>query len=305
MEVTIKLTLDDATASSNVPYPDAAAGEELYEPGTYSQGAQKVQGGSIYEVVASSTSDTIDQGLVASPATWAYIEPANFYKPLRNDNDVALSYSENIEYEVTSSSIVSAVSLFGVAGQSVNVTVTNTNIDPSNPIYNVTQSAVDNSDVYDWVSYWTLPSNAKETFYFNDLPTFVNSTVKATISAPSGTAEVENIVLGELVDLGETLSGMSPQLRSTSRFIDGTFGRTWITRGSVRELQATVKYPTAKHDYIFRRVEQMNDIATTWAGTNKFSTSVVLGTGEASFELYPYPNSDATYTVTRYTSNGN
>lgn len=301
MEVISKYELTYANATSNIPYPDTDDGEELWTAGTYARGIQKVQDGKIYEVVALNTSDSITDGLVASPATWIYVKPANFYRPISNDDDTAATQADSIWYEVTAAEIISGIGLFGVSGVSVTVTVNNTNIDPIDPIYDETQSAVDNSEVYDWVSYWTLPSDAKETFYFDDLPTFLNSTTRITVNAPSGTASLENLVIGELVDVGETLSRMAPKLRSTSRFI----GATQISSGSVRELEASVKYDTAKHDYIYRRMERMNDVTTLWAGTSKFSTSVVLGVGSVEFEVTNIEKSDATYSIRRYTQDGN
>lgn len=307
MEFIAKLDLDDTSATSNVPYPDTADGEVEYTAGTYSQGTQRVQNGNIYEVVATSTSDTIDAGLIASPATWIYIEPANFFKPLRNDNETALTYAEFIQYQLSSSANISGVALFGVGGQSVTVRQINSTINPVSPhyIYNITENAADNSEVYDWLSYWTLPSNTKETFYFNDLNPYSNTTTQVAINATGGTAQLENLIIGELVDAGETLSNMEPVLRSTSRFIDTEFGRTYISKGSVRELNAEVKYDTAKHDYLYRRLEKLIDVQTAWAGTSKFSTSVVLGSGEVSFSVTNTLKSDATYQIKRYTSDGN
>lgn len=310
MEVIIKYMLDDDAigTTSNIPYPDSAAGESLYTTGTYARGVQKVQNGNIYEVVASSTSDTITAGLIASPATWIFVKPANFYAALRNENDFASSYADEIIYTFTAEGIASAAAFFGVDGNEVNVTVVNDVINPVDPhiIYNVTQSTVDNSDVFDWWSYLTVPPERTETVYFDDMPIEIGSTITATVSNNGGTAALENLVIGELVDLGVTLTGMSPQLRSTSRFVEDAFGnRTQISRGSVRELEATVKYPTNKHDYIYRRVRLMTDITTAWVGSSKFKTGIVLGSGEPSFELYPYKNSDATYSIKRYISNGN
>lgn len=315
MEVIIKYMLDEmaindpSSAQSNIPYPDAGAGEILWTAGTYNTGDKRVFNGSIYEVIASpSTTDSIEAGLLKSPPSWVFVKPANFYAALRNENDFSSSYADLVQYEFTADGIASAAAFFGVDGNEVNVKVVNDAVNPVAPheIYNITQSTIDNSDIFDWWPYLTIPPERAETIYFNDMPEEIGSTITMTVNNSGGTASLENVVVGELVDLGVTLSGMTPQLRSTSRFIDDAFGnRTTISRGSVRELEATVKYPTSKHDYIYRRIERMNDITTAWAGTSKFSTSVVLGTGEASFELYPYELSDATYSITRYISNGN
>lgn len=294
MQVIIPRTITDADITSNVPFPDT--GEVAWTAGTYNAGDERYVGTTIYRALTT-TDDEPTAGELATPATWLDIGEVNRFKMFDGFNQTQTENADSIVVTFDYRALKTALALFFVEANTVNVTVTS--VRGGGEVYNVTQSALDRSGVTNWWTFFKVRRGVKRSFFFDDLPAYTDSVVTVTIENTGSIAKCGNLVIGYPVDLGITLDKQFvPSTRDTSRYIEDKFERrTYLSYGSVREMEVTTKYLSAQHDAIYRYMEQLVSLPTAWIGEEGFSSSIVFGRGSAELIPSAHKWGDATYTI--------
>ncbi|ULB10740.1 hypothetical protein ORIO_12585 [Cereibacter azotoformans] len=201
MKMIAPITVTDAVmASSNVPeadYPTWASGT------TYALGArviltsthsiyESVQAGNVGKNPATDTSST----------WWIRVGSTNRWRAFDARTGQKVSQSGTIDYSLTLPSICTAVALVGLSAGSVRVRVSDAG---GTLIYDQTRQLVDRTDIVSFFTYFTYAPVYSERVVFEDLPGYVGYTLRITISAGVGTAEVGEIVAGKAFEFGTTL----------------------------------------------------------------------------------------------------
>lgn len=297
MQVIIPKVITEDILTSNIAFP--AAGEVEWTAGSYNTGDQRYVGTTIYEALTTTT-DEPTVGELAKPATWLNIGGVERYRMFDSENstvttgDISIDDGD-INVTIEYSGLKDALALLNTDANSVTVTAPSVR---GGSTYNRTIEGIDRTEISGWWSFYKAQRGRKSTFLFDDLPVFSDTMVTVSIENGANVATCGNMVIGQLYDLGETLSGMSPRIKNLSRYVTDTFGRkTYISKGSARELDVTVKYDTSKHDAIQRVMESIVGTPAVWIGTNKFTTSVVWGEGEYTPEVSNHTKSDANYVI--------
>lgn len=294
MQVIIPKTITPDILTSNVAFP--AAGETEWVAGSYDTGDTVYVGTTLYRSLKDANTDEPTVGELATPATWLAVGSVMRYKMFDAENQTQTENADEIEVTFDFIGLKTGLAIFNVDANEVTV-----NMDSARGgagVYNETYSAVDRSGVVDWWTYYKHIRPRQSSFSFDDLPAYTDGVVTVTIDNTGGTAKCGNLVIGELFDLGKTLTDMEPVVRDISRYTTDAFRRrTYISKGSVRELNATVMFDTAKHDQIQRVMEQLVGTPTAWIGARKFSTSIIWGRGSYRPTLTTSEKSDARYEI--------
>lgn len=188
----------------------------------------------VYEALQASTG----QDPVAD-TTFAYWNPAgatNRWKAFDNKIGDVVSNAQSITYEILSNSRVTGIAFFGISGQSVRVTVTDTS---STVVYDVTKQLVDTSDVTDWFQFYTWEPTFSAEIIFRGVPGYAGSIIDIIVDAGVDTAEIGQIVMGDDVNLGTTLVDTAVGMVDFSRTDRDEFGVVTIIR---RDFASTVDF---------------------------------------------------------------
>lgn len=249
-------------------------------------------------LLLTTTPDEPTEGELETPQTWVNIGAVNQFKMFDAFNSTQTENADSIVVTFDYRALKTALALFNVDANSVNVTVTS--VRGGGEVYNVTQDAIDRSGVTNWYTFFKVRRTQKTAFYFGDLPGYTDAVVTVTIEKTGGTAKCGNLVLGFPVDVGITEDReLKPTTRDTSRYLEDEFERrTYISRGSVRELEFRTKYISAQHDAIYRYMEGLVSYPTAVIGLSKFSTSIVFGRIDSQLIPSAFMYGDGRFTVT-------
>ena len=135
--------------------------------------------------------------------------------------------SGSISYTLDVPQRVTGVALLGVVGSSVRVRLYDTA--NSVTVFDETRVASDTIAIIDWLSWFQWEPEYETEFVFVDLPGFAGNRVIIDIDAGSGTAEVGQIIVGQVITLGQPLEGGQIGIEDYSLISTDDFGSTAIT----------------------------------------------------------------------------
>ena len=257
--------------ASNVPiddYPEWAAGE-------YAKGEKVVVGIEAFEAL-DVTSDQPAVGVAKQPPSWLRLGFVNRLRMFRDGRDSKTRQAGGVSTEVTPGQIVNGLTLLGLEGLSVTVTMT----DPvEGVVYQKTEQITDIS-VNDWYEWYFLPYGFREDFVFTDLPPFSAGVISVDIetSRPTDTAAVGRYVLGVVRELGVTLYGTSVRTQDFSvRERDGFGNLTIVRRRQIRLVDYRVDVATQMVDSVQRELDQIANEETVFIGADHMGSTIIFG----------------------------
>ena len=110
----------------------------------------------------------------------------------------------SITYSINPPSLITGIAFFGLDAQSVRVQIYDAS---AALVYDLTKSLVDTTEIVDWFSFCTWAGDYDTEAMFIGVPGYSGHQIDITISAPTGTASVGQIVLGQVHALGGTQDG--------------------------------------------------------------------------------------------------
>lgn len=267
MRIIPPVSVSDANlASTNIPEDDAPVWDVATE---YGLGDTVIKNHSVYEsLLAANTGN--------DPATdtvnWLYLGATNRYKPFDRRLSDRASYPDEITYTLDhNGEYISAVAVFGLVGTTLEIEVT----DPvDGVIFSETYMLLDNSGVVDWSTYFFSPVGVQRQEVLEvAIPPYLAASTRITVANPGGVAEVGQVALGRLLDLGVTVYGTSLSIEDYSRKDRDTFGNPVIVQRAFSQLidySISLKTPTVRR------------LQNTLAG---YRTTPIVWVGDADEDL--------------------
>jgi hypothetical protein len=284
MNVIEPLTVTDTVfTASNVPEDDYAA----WNSGTsYTIGQQVilVSTHSVYEAVATSTNknppDNIFDATTNPSGQWLRVGATNRWKAFDGKVGDQTSRADTITYTLTTPRLSDSIAFFGIVAESIRVVVKDTG---SVVVYDVTKDIVDTSIIVDWFTYFTWESFYDTETLFLGVPAYASHTVEITISAPSTTAKIGQIVWGRNRKLGETISGTEIGIRDFSRKDRDDFGNAiLIKRGFIRTVNFNFVMPVQDERRVQRVLSTLLAVPSVY-----YATSNTIDRGTLVYGFFP------------------
>ena len=219
----------------------------------------------IYESLVGSNlgnDPTTDDG-----TNWLNIGATNRWKAFDQKIGDPVTNLNTIEYVLSdAASNVTSVALFGLEGISANVTVTD---DTEGEVYNQTVSLIDNRNIVDWFTYFFEEQVQREQALFLDIPPYVGSDVGVTVTAATGeTAELGQLVLGFLSNIGTTSYGTAISIEDFSRKETDAFGNFIVVERAFAQLaDFDVQFETANARKIQRTLASLRATPVVYIGS--------------------------------------
>jgi hypothetical protein len=257
--------------SSNVPETDYP----VWVAGTYTLGTRRIYLNKIWEVIVSSTTDQPDIGAALDTPSWVLVSATNRYKMFDSVISTQTSQTGTVVVTVLPAQVTNAVAFFGLVGNTVNVTMT----DPiDGVVYNQTKSLQDNTFITDWYDYFFDSIYQKEDAVFSDLPSYVNASITATISAGAGTAKCGEMVIGRQRILGVSNFGTSISIQDYSIKTTDAFGNIVVQqRAYAKRADYDVTVETASISAVQKSLADIRTTPTVFIGEDNKPETVVYG----------------------------
>lgn len=251
-------------------YPEWAAGE-------YDQGDRVIVGIEAFEALATTSADPT-VGVTTDPPSWLRLGYVNRWRMFRDGQDSKTRQDGGIELTVSPGRVVNGLTLLGVEGLSVTVTMT----DPlEGEVYERTETVTD-IGVGNWFDFYFAPYESREDFVFLDLPPYSSGSISVVIetSTPEDEAALGRFVMGAIQELGFTLYGTSIRSMDFSiRERDGFGNLTVVERRQVDLVDYEVGIEIRRVDYVKRELDKLRNQPTVFIGSDaeNYESTVVFG----------------------------
>ncbi|GGO26647.1 hypothetical protein GCM10010991_07510 [Gemmobacter aquaticus] len=254
MKMIAPITVTDAVmASSNVTendYPVWASGT------TYALGARVIMTSthSIYESVQASNTNH-DPSADTTSTWWVRVGATNRWRAFDQRTGQSTTRAGTIDVSLTLPSICTAVALVGLSAGSVRVRVSDAG---AVQIYDQTIQLVDRSPITSFFTYFTYAPEYSERVVFEDIPGYTGYTLRITIDAGVGTAEVGEIVVGKNSLFGRTIADTEIGFEDMSVRERDAWGSVFIVE---RDAYDTVTFkfaiPVGGEDQVRRAIREI------------------------------------------------
>lgn len=144
-----------------------------------------------------------------------------------------------ITYSIDATEIVNGIAFFALKADEIEITVS----DGAGQSETVTADLLSLDHINgSWYNWFTGGRPRSKEYIFLQLPYYGPSTeIAITITANSGDAQVGQIALGKVFELGKTLAGVNLRSQNFTRYIEDEFGNlTTIPRASIRKPEIDV-----------------------------------------------------------------
>lgn len=254
--------------SSNIPEPDASAGEVAWTSYTAAVGDLRILTSThlVYKAAAVTT-DSPDVGAAKPVPTWVIVGYTNKYRMFDQVNSSKSTRSSPLTVEITSPKGFNSAAIFNATG----VTSVRYQVYSSLGVmvYDKTLDAVDNSARDNWYDWLFSPVIQRYKFFVNDIPRASNQRLVVTVSG-AGTVGVGTLVIGKALNLGVACYGTSFRYVNLSRVDENEFGDLVLTpRRKYKLIDFDVRTDKELLDYTVNELSALVDKPCVWAGTSE------------------------------------
>lgn len=285
MKLIAPYTITDATLiSSNVPENDFP----VYNSGTtynlndqviVTTGSHKIYKSLVASNVGNPVTDTTKWSFVSSTNRWKLHDQ---YVQTQTTNAVSITNSYQMSGRCNS------VAFLNVDANTIEVKVT----DPlaGGVVYDKTKNLTSYSGITDWYGYFFEPIKRDTGATFLDLPITNNATIDIIVSAPSGTAKVGGLLLGNFKDLGSTEVGAKVGIDSFSTKTVDAFGNISIVPRAFRKKgEFTFLLPNSYIDELHIMLTGYRDTPIYYMGDDNIEATKIYGFYKDFSITIPYP----------------
>jgi hypothetical protein len=242
MKIVPPFVIDDSRFfSSNIPEPDPAFGEIAWTPNTaYTTGTRRIRTTThrIYQALTN-IANTVSTPPENDPLNWVDVGPTNRFAMFDYDRNTASSRPLSINATVRSMGRATALVLFGLDAQMVEITVREGS--DTGPIVYTRSYNLQERFVSNWMSHFFAPFIFRESLVLIDLPPYANAFITVSLTKTVGDVLIESMVIGAPVTIGETSLGAESDIVDFSRVERDGFGNaTLVPRKNVPRLTAQV-----------------------------------------------------------------
>jgi hypothetical protein len=223
----------------------------------------------IYESIAGSN---VGNNPATSPLQWLDLAPTNRWAMFDNAVGTLTTQAEQVQVTLFPGPI-NSIAILDIDADEVLVEM----YDGASLLYSRTILLTPGDTVLSWYDYFFDPITRQRTVFLDDLVVNSNATITITIT---GTADVSvgTLVVGKLIDVGDTQYGFSLGIIDYSKRVTNDFGVTSVTkRGYAKRLNARVKLPSAAVDEVSRRLSAVRATPVIWIGAPGYDESVIYG----------------------------
>jgi hypothetical protein len=232
---------------------------------TYAKDAEVHHAGFIYlSLQAANTGNTP----ATSPTWWVRTGPDNRSAMFDGQVSTATTQGTGPLTVVLDPGYCGAVGMVGLAGTSVDVTVTK---GAAGPVVYEKSVSLDSSLVFDWYDYFFADFDLTGEVVLTDLPPYNDARLEVSINGTN--VQVGAIVFGTLFDLGDAEHGATAGITDYSRKDTDEFGTTtFLQRAYAKRMSARMLIPNVQLRKVQRILGDLRATPSVWIGADDVST---------------------------------
>lgn len=252
---------------------------------SYSKGDRVVYNLKIYE---SLTNTNLNKTPDTSPTDWLVVGPSNCCAAFDTSYSTQTVSSAPIEFQITPNIIFNSAAVLNIdIASELTIQLESAT---EGIVYSKTVS-LDGSILTDWYDYFFAPFDQKMDVVFTDIPPYRTGTLTITLDG-IGDLKVGTIILGNVLELGNTQYGLSFGIKDYSVKQEDEFGNTlFVERNYARRIEPTVFIRNTDLRKIDRLLTEVRAKPTVFIPTEEegYDTLITYGfLADWNIEI-PYP----------------
>ena len=280
MRITVPDDLKTANTTTNLdvedPSPEWVAGT------SYSIGdeAWKASTHRVYRSAVDNNTDDPEVGVRKDPKTWIDIAPTNewAFRDEINTTQTIRADSLTITHQMVSDTFLSAIDLFNIAAETVQITLTS--VQAGGQFFDETFSLEDLNNINDLFDYrYAAFRPSLKTLAVTSFQAYTDTVATITLNNPTNDAALGNIVIGESLQIGATLTDFTTPIMDYSRRTVDEFGNVFLKDfGSSKQFRGQVAIPIGDVNYVYETLSDLAGIPVSFVGDARYTGSIVYGT---------------------------
>lgn len=232
---------------------------------TYALGARAHTGGYIYESLQAANTN---QAPATSPTWWVRVGPDNRSAMFDGQVSTATTQATGPLTVVLDTGYAGALGLVGLAGTSVDITVTDGASGPQVYSRSVT---LDSSIVENWFDYFFGEFDLSGEVVLTDMPPYNDA--RMTVSINGNNVQCGAIVFGVPYSLGQIEHGATAGITDYSRKDTDEFGTTtFVQRAFAKRMSARMLIPNGELRKVQRILSDLRATPSMWIGSDDATT---------------------------------
>ena len=208
------------------------------------------------------------------PAVWILKGATNKWAAFDDFVANRTTNADLIEYEFTVTDVVTGIAFFGLVADSIDITVTD-----GVTTQNLTADLLSLDHINgSWWAWFTGGRPRVQEYAFVNLAYFGTGTmITVSINRTGGTAQVGQIVLGEVQDIGVLETQPEIDKQSFSRYTEDEFGNISVTRRLPAKItRMTVFKKSSNVRFTEQILDRALDTFTVYVGTERSEAGLIL-----------------------------
>jgi len=236
---------EDITGSTTNINPEDPGTEWVSGPFNTGEEAWSANTHLVYKSAIDANNDDPEIGVIADPPTWTVARPTNrhaMYSDVIQEQTAFADLIENTYDSSGSIGFVNSVAIFGMEANEIQIIATSATF--GGEFLNETISLTDNSPIINRFQYRYAPFIFRVNGFGSVFTSYSDTLVTVRIKNTGGTAKAGKVVIGENLNLGSALAGVTYEPKVTGRTIV-TNGKTeYITESVQQTIRGQVKIET-------------------------------------------------------------
>ena len=280
MRITVPDNLRTENTTTNLdvedPRPEWSAGE------TYSIGdeAWKASTHRVYRSAVDNNTDDPEVGVRKDPKTWIDIAPTNewAFRDEVNTTQTVRADSLTITHQLVSETFLSAIDLFNVSAADVQITLTSDQA--GGQFFDETFSLQNFDNINDLFDYrYAAFRPSLRSLAVTGFQEYTDTVATITLTDPGSDAAIGNIVIGESLEIGATLTDFTTPIMDYSRRTVDEFGNVFLKDfGSSKQFRGQVAIPIGDVNYVYETLSDLAGTPVSFVGDSRYTGSIVYGT---------------------------
>lgn len=240
---------------------------------TYSQDDRVIYAHRVYQSAANL--NTGHDPVTDAEGWWVDIGPTNRWAMFDQVVGTVTEQASEIEVVLAPGAITS-VALLDLVGDSVSVSMNSSDGGPE--VYAKTKALIEDvPPVTDWWTYYTSSFRQMSSVVLENLPYYSGCRLTATVQS-SSVAKCGTMVVGQPVEIGETLSRPEISIIDYSRKETDDYGVTRVVKRSfARRLEADVLLDSSQVDGIADALSDIRATPVVWVGSGVWGAMTIYG----------------------------
>jgi hypothetical protein len=207
-------------------------------------------------------------------AWWVEVGATNRWRMFDQTSSSQTVVGEELLVDVKIADRVNAIALLNCEAAAARITATvNGTI-----VYDKSFPMTSSVGISTWYDYFFEPIERRPDLIVTDLPLYSNMLIRVRLTRAGGMVRVGSLIVGQMKDLGITLSGLSAGIADYSRKGADDFGNVvLVERPFAKKLDCRIVLDTADVDKVHTILSALRATPLVWIADDRWVTTALFG----------------------------